>query len=159
MDIKSQAISKEAVRHFLESNFIAELATASNNKPTCSTVIYVVDKDLNLYFVTNRDSHKAENILKNQNVSMTIWEFSKMSIQLDGLAKEVNDDSIKEWVINSFGDAATNDPDFWAPIFRINRGDYVIFKVTPTWLRALDLAHDTVRSKLSPYTEISLHED
>lgn len=154
MDDKNTTISKSAVKEFLQINFVAELATTDGTKPTCSPVIYVIDDDLNFYFVTNTDSYKAQNIINNPNVSMTVWEFSKMSVQMDGVATEVKDEDKIEWVVNAFGDAATKDPNFWAPIFRIKRSDYVAFKVTPNWLRALDLSHDTVRSKLTPYTEI-----
>lgn len=158
MNDDKNTITKEAVNEFLQLNFVAELATSFNDKPTCTTVIYVIDKDLNFYFVTNVDSHKAVNIFRNPNVSMTVWEFAKMSIQMDGVATEVKDEDKIEWVVNAFGDAATKDPNFWAPIFRIKRSDYVAFKVTPNWLRALDLSHDTVRSKLTPYTEIIPNE-
>lgn len=149
-----QVISREDTVTFLKNNFVAVLATTNGEKPTSSPVVYVIDDDLNFYFVTNIDSYKAKNILKNPNVSMSVWEFTKMSVQMDGVATEVTDEQKKEWVIEEFGDAATKDPNFWAPIFRIKRGDYVVFKVGPTWLRVLDLTHDSVRSKSSPYTEI-----
>lgn len=158
MDDKKTTITKSTVKEFLQRNFVAALATTDGSKPTSSPVIYVIDDDLNFYFVTNTDSYKAQNILKNPNVSMTVWEFTKMSIQMDGAATEVSDEKVKEWVVNEFGDAATRDPNFWAPIFRIKRSDYVVFKITPIWLRALDLSHDTVRSKLTPYTEIISNE-
>ena len=158
MEDKKTTITKSTVKTFLQMNFVAELATTDGDKPTCSPVIYVTDEDLNFYFVTNTESYKAQNILKNPNVSMTVWEFTKMSIQMDGVATEVTDEEVKEWVVNAFGDAATKDPNFWAPIFRIKRSDYVVFKITPNWLRALDLSHDTVRSKLTPYTEIISNE-
>lgn len=151
---KTQEIPREQLVSFLGSNFIAVLSTADDNKPTASPVVYVVDEDLNFYFVTNIDTYKAKNILKNPNVSMCIWEFSNMSVQLDGTATKVEDEAKQEWVIEKFSDAATKDPNFWAPIFRIKRGDYAVFKVKPTWLRALDLSRNTVRSKESPYTEV-----
>ncbi len=157
MDNKSQTISKDAVQHFLESNYTAELATSRQDKPTCSTIVYVVDEELNFYFVTYVDSYKANNLLINPYVSMTIWEPQIMSIQMDGVANIVKDEDVKEWVVNAFGDAVTKDTSFWAPIFRIKGSDYIVFKITPNWLRALDLSLDSVRSDSSPYTEIALN--
>lgn len=154
MDATTQTITKDEVTSFLKSNFVAVLSTTNDDKPTCSPVVYVIDDDLNFYFVTNTETYKAKNILKNPNVSMAVWQFLQMSVQMDGTATKITDDSTKEWVIEAFGDAATKDPNFWAPIFRIERSDYVVFKIKPTWLRALDLTHDTVRSKQSPYTSI-----
>lgn len=153
-DSQAQKIKKDDVTKFLKSNFVASLSTMGNIKPTSSPIVYVIDNRLNFYFVTNTNTYKAKNILNNPNVSMSVWQFSQMSIQMDGIATEITDDATKEWVIEEFGEAATKDPNFWAPIFRIKRSDYVVFKVEPTWLRALDLSHNTVRSKQSPYTSI-----
>ncbi len=156
MNKDEQKISKDEVKAFLKLKFVAELATANGDKPTCSPVIYVIDDDLNFYFVTNIDTYKAKNILENPKVSMCVWEFNKMSVQMDGIAEQVENEQKKEWVIEQFGDAATRDPNFWAPIFRIKRSDYVVYKIEPYWMRALDLTHNTVRSEESPYTEIEV---
>lgn len=141
---------------FLKENFVMELATTYDDKPTCSPVIYVLDDDLNFYFVTYRMSYKAQNLIKNPQCSLTVWQFLQMSLQVDGRASVVEDEAKKEWVIDAFADAATRDPNFWAPIFRIKRGDYCVFKITPTWMRVLDLTHNTVRQEESPFTEIKL---
>lgn len=156
MTLTDQNISKDEAKAFLKSNFVAEIATTNGDKPTCSPVVYVIDDDLNFYFVTNTETYKAKNIHNNPKVSLSVWEFSKMSVQIDGLATKITDKQQKEWVIEQFGDAATKDPNFWAPIFRIKRSDYVAFKIKPTWVRALDLSHDTVRSKQTPYSEIEV---
>jgi len=79
-----------------------------------------------------------------------------MSVQASGVASVVEDEAKKEWVIEAFADAATKDPNFWAPIFRIKRGDYMVFQIKPTWMRVLDLTHSTVRQIKSPFTEIKM---
>ncbi len=151
---ETQHRTKKDVVNFLKSNFVGVLSTANDNKPTCSPVVYVIDDDLNFYFVTNTETYKARNIEKNPKVSIAVWQFLEMSVQMDGIATKVTDDETKEWVIEAFGDAATKDPNFWAPIFRIKRSDYVLFKIQPTWLQVLDLTHDSVRSQETPYTRI-----
>ena len=78
------------------------------------------------------------------------------AVQADGIAEEIKDEAKKVWVVDAFADAATKDPNFWAPIFRIKRGDYCVFKIKPTWMRVLDLTRNTVRQEESPYTEINL---
>ena len=148
--VKSDMIS------FLKEQFVMEVATSENNKPSASVVIYVVDEDLNFYFVTQSNSYKAQHLLKNPQISMVVWDFLKMSVQADGIASVVEDEAKKSWVVDAFADAATRDSNFWAPIFRIKRGDYMIFKIVPTWMRVLDLTHSTVRQKESPFTEIKL---
>ena len=148
--VKSNLIS------FLKDNFVMEIATARDNKPAVSPVIYVTDADLNFYFVTYRSSVKAQNLINNPLCSFTIWQFSQICVQADGVASVIEDEAKKSWVIDAFADAATKDSNFWAPIFRIKRGDYCLFQINPTWLRVLDLSHNTVRQENSPYTEIKL---
>lgn len=148
--IKNDTIS------FLKENLVMELATCRDNKPAVSPVIYVIDEDLNFYFVTYRNSYKAQNLIANPVCSFTVWQFLQLCIQADGRAEIVDDEAKKSWVVDAFADAATRDPNFWAPIFRIKRGDYCVFKITPTWMRVLDLTRNTVRQEDSPFTEITL---
>ena len=149
-EIKSGMIS------FLKNNFVMEIATCRDNKPAVAPVIYVIDDELNFYFVTYRMSVKAQNLITNPQCSLTVWQFLQMSVQVDGLASVVEGEAKKAWVVEAFADAATKDPNFWAPIFRIKRGDYCVFKIKPIWMRTLDLTHNTVRQEESPYTEIKL---
>ena len=146
----------ERVVHFLKNNFVMNIATTDGDKPSASVVIYVIDEHLNFYFVTHKDSYKTKHLLKNPNISFSVWQFLEMSVQADGTTNVVEDEAQKEWVMSAFGDAATKDPNFWAPIFRIKGSDYILFKITPHWMRMLDLTHNTVRQRESPFTEIKL---
>lgn len=148
--------TKSEMISFLKDNFVMNLATVNENKPAVAPVVYVTDDELNFYFVTYRQSFKAQNLVNNSQCSFTIWKFLEMCVQVDGLASLVEDEAKKEWVVKAFADSATKDPNFWAPIFRIKRGDYCVFKIKPTWMRVLDLTHNTVRQEESPYTEIKL---
>lgn len=148
--------SKEEMVNFLKNNFVMSLATTNNSVPAVAPVVYVVDDELNFYFVTYRITRKAQNLIANPQCSFTVWQFLEMSVQGSGETSIVEDEARKEWVLEAFADAATKDPNFWAPIFRIKRGDYTVFKIKPTWLRVLDLSHNTVRAKESPFTEIKL---
>jgi len=131
-----------------------DLATSHEDKPAVASAVYVIDEDLNFYFVTYRVSLKAQNLINNPQCSLTVWQFLEMSVQASGTASIVEDEEKKTWVLDGLADAATKDPNFWAPIFRIKGGDYVVFKITPTWMRALDLSQSTVRQQESPFTEV-----
>lgn len=147
---------KNDMMTFLKEKFVMELATCVDNKPAVAPMIYVTDDDLNFYFVTYTHTLKAENLVTNPHCSFVIWEFLRMSVQASGTASIVEDEAKKAWVVEAFADAATKDPNFWAPIFRIKRGDYVVFTIKPTWMRVLDLTHNTVRQEESPFTEIKV---
>ncbi len=148
--IKSDTIS------FLKQHWVMELATCSDQKPAVTPVVYVMDDDLHFYFITYRDTLKARNLLVNPECSLVVWEFLHMSVQVSGVATLVEDEAKKAWVVEAFADAATKDPNFWAPIFRIQGGDYAVFEIQPTWMKSLDLTHSTVRQEESPFTEITL---
>lgn len=156
LETSPRDITKADVISFLNEHFVMELATAFDNKPTVAPLIYVIDDDLHFYCVTYRSSVKAQNLIKNPQCSLTVWQFLQMCVQVDGVASVVEDEAKKEWVINAFADAATRDPNFWAPIFRIKKGDYCVFQITPTWMRALDLTQNTVRQEASPFIQITL---
>lgn len=145
---------RQKTTKFLTENFVMNLATTFEDEPSVAPVIYVIDGELNFYFVTSRMSRKSQQLIQNPNCSLTVWQFLEMSVQANGIASLVEDDAKKEWVIEAFGDAATKDPNFWAPIFRISRGDYCVFKIKPTWLRTLDLTRNTIRQEGSPFIEI-----
>lgn len=141
---------------FLKEKFVMELATSVDNKPTVAPMVYAVDDDLNFYFITYTYTLKAENLIVNPHCSFVVWEFLRMSVQASGTASVVEDETKKAWVMESFADAATKDPSFWAPIFRIKQGDYVIFKIKPNWMRVLDLSRNTVRQEEAPFTDIKI---
>jgi len=156
MDTSAYEKTRKDALSFLKENFVMELATCRDNKPAVAPMVYVMDDELNFYFVTYRESFKAQNLISNPQCSFTVWQFPKMCIQASGTTSIVEDENKKTWVIEAFADAATKDPNFWAPIFRIQRNDYCLFKITLDWMRVLDLKRDTVRQEDSPYTEIKL---
>lgn len=145
---------KKVTIAFLKEKFVMELATCHDNKPAVAPVIYVIDDELNFYFVTYRDTLKSQNLLNNPHCSFVVWEFLQMSVQVIGIAEVVTDTVTEQWVVNTIADAATKDPNFWAPIFRISRGEYILFKITPTSMKTLDLNRNTVRQEETPFTQI-----
>ncbi len=83
---------KESVVAFLKENFVMEIATSRDDKPAVAPVIYVIDDELNFYFVTYRMSFKAQNLIANPQCSFSIWQFLQMSVQADGTANIVENE-------------------------------------------------------------------
>ena len=152
-----EKIKSEAIQ-FLKDNFIMEIATSHDNNPSVSVVVYMIDENLNFYFITQRNSYKAKYIINNPRISLVVWEHLKMSVQADGVVSIVEDVVKKDWVLNAFADATTKEKNFWSPLLRIKNGEYIIFKISPTWMRILDLSTTTIRQDLSPFTEINLSD-
>ncbi|HBH17573.1 MAG TPA: hypothetical protein DDX14_01255, partial [Cyanobacteria bacterium UBA9579] len=85
-----EKIKSEAIQ-FLKDNFIMEIATSHDNNPSVSVVVYMIDENLNFYFITQRNSYKAKYIINNPRISLVVWEHLKMSVQADGVVSIVED--------------------------------------------------------------------
>lgn len=89
-------ITKEELRKlilaYLEKNRLMTLATSSGNIPWAATVFFAYEQDLNVYFLSEEETRKIQNILKNTKVAATIDRDQPGSgkvrgIQLEGVAE------------------------------------------------------------------------
>ncbi len=149
-------LSKKGVQSFLQSQFIMNVATISDNKPHESVLLYFMNDDFQFFFVTHKETYKAKNLLKNPAVSLAVWKHGEMMVQADGTAEDVTATEDAATIMDKLADAATNDEHFWPPLFRIGGDAYIIFKITPTWMRALDLQSNTITSEEPPFLAIDL---
>ncbi len=63
----------EKMKALVKEKDICVLATTSDDRPHCSLMAYVPDEDCReIYMVTNRQSRKYENLMKNPSVSLLI---------------------------------------------------------------------------------------
>ena len=63
----------DTMKEVIRSQDMCVLATVSGDKPHCSLMAYIPDKDCrNIYLVTHRDTSKYRNINKNPSVSILI---------------------------------------------------------------------------------------
>ena len=153
MDIGNQ---KQEVLDFLRSQFIMSIAVAEDNKPSSSILLYYVDDEFNFFFATHRSSHKAQKLLKNPQISLSVWEHKNMMVQADGVASEIVNEQDKLAIIDKLAESSMKGQDFWPPLLRIGGQDYIVFKIKLNWLRKLDLKRDTMTQLESPFTDINL---
>lgn len=146
------------VLEFLKRNFIMSVAFSNENKPSSSILLYHVDDDFNFYFATHTDSYKAKVLKVNPKLSLSVWSATEMLIQADGSVEEVSDSEEKLRVIDKLAASAGKGADFWPPLFRIEGEGYSVFKITPFWLRKLDLTVDTITQEGSPLVEVELNQ-
>ena len=92
--------TQETIKHVIESHRLMHMATIDKNGMPCVRgVDYASDEDLNLFFVTHKDTRKVEQIAKNENISFVIdHDCESMSalqelkyIKGSGIASEVSD--------------------------------------------------------------------
>ncbi len=65
---------KSIVQQIIGSSTYLTIATTDGEKPWASAVFFAADKVCNLYFVSYNDSRHVQNILKNPNVSVAIFD-------------------------------------------------------------------------------------
>jgi len=67
------------------------------------------------------------------------------TVQWDGKAKKVHDAKKLNLIVEKLADKAVALEKFWPPIFTFFGEDYVVYEVTPTWMRVLDLSLQHIR--------------
>ncbi len=105
------------------------------NKPESSTVYYMSNDALDIYFITRSESRKYKNIQKNPNVSFVISnEYPPQTIQLEGSASEVTDpdEQLKYYDLLS---ARAKEKSSMPPFEQIVTGELVFMKITVLWAR------------------------
>jgi general stress protein 26 len=153
----SEQITKPQVLSFLKSVAIMSLSATNEDKPLSTILLFAVDNNFNFYFVTRAETYKAKTIINNPKVSLSVWEHKKMLVQVDGVAKQIKNPTEIDNALDIIVAATEPMKDFWPPVVRFKgQGDYVIFKIKPTWVRALNITNNSIRQDETPFTEISI---
>lgn len=146
---------REKTLQYLKGQSLMVLATATpDGSPYASTMLYVVDDDLNFYFITRKDTKKSGQLAENPKAALSIGCASPMNVQAEGAVEEVTDETLRAELFARLAEAGGRIKDFWPPILRIEAGDYLLFRIAPTWLRVLDLEGEHINEAELPFTEI-----
>lgn len=145
---------KDEVLSFLKKMSIMSIALNGERGPISSPMLFVVDEDFCIYFATRKGSHKAEALLKDTRIGISVWKHEEMSIQYDGEAAPVTDMIVLEKKLDELAEAAAREGDFWPPVLRITETDYIMYKVTPRWVRKLDLKNAAIHANNKMFVQI-----
>lgn len=142
-------INKNKFLDFLKSKNVAVISTVSEaNQPMSATIYYVVDNDFNFYFMTKSFTRKFRNLKHNKEVALAVGtENTPVTAQIQGTAEQITD--IKEFE-ERFKEMTKilQENKYVGPLFEIvanedaDHNEIMLFKVTPTWIRWLDLRED-----------------
>ncbi len=112
----------------------------SKGHPYASVIHFVYGKDESYYLLTKTDTQKAKNIVKNKNVAFTVHPSgSLLVLYIRGTAERVDDKEVHDTIFNTI--AAPQDYSEgtkFAPITKIDAGQYIVFKITPKDTKLLD---------------------
>lgn len=138
-------ISKELdgkIRRFCAKNNLGVLATCSTkNDLLASALYYYFDEKFNLFCVTKVDTSKFKNIKKNPNVAFAVAdEPAQLTLQLQGSAAVIKSGTKDfEKALSSIASMANDASGVWTPVIaKLQRGNYVVMKIKPKFLRFAD---------------------
>lgn len=138
----------EEILDFLKKNVLAVVSTvSSNNEPEAATVLYMIDDDLNFYFITRRDTRKVENLAINKNIAIVVGtELSPITIQANGEAELLDKKELPEF-IGKLSKRKNVEELYYGPFLNIPGIDFAVFKVKLKWLRGLCLNSETKKEE------------
>lgn len=129
---------KEHILDFLKQNSTAVLATASKGgEPHAATIYYMVDEDLNFYFITKRDTTKSQNLKDGGRAALAIHEATtQTTVQVVGkVEEEVGVDKTQKTFRDILKISMATSESGTPPISKLQAGPYVAYRLTPDSVR------------------------
>lgn len=136
----AKLISVDA-RNFLLSQDMATISSIDRQgNIRGSAVHYVLGQDSVFYMATKSGTQKAQNILTNPQVSLTIFDRSTMqTAQIQGIAEiESNPQEIKTIADRIIKPHAYGKEVSWPPLTKLAGGSYIVIKIYPTQVEFYD---------------------
>lgn len=140
MDEHYSLYEEKARKILSECTYMVIGTSTKDGKPWVAPVLFVYDKEYNIYFLSAVDAVHSENILANPNISISIFDSHQKvgisdGIQLEGKAEEVGKGEIKK-IINLYCQKVFPNSEM-EPTVRYKPEDYLgaaefrFFKVKP----------------------------
>lgn len=129
---------KPKITKFLTHNNIGVLATSdSSGQPHAATIYFVVDPNLNVYFMTKERTTKFRNLQQNPKAALAIYEaVSQSTVQIVGSAELVEDTSrINDIFRRVLAVTAETSESHIPPVSKIVAGEHKCFCIKPKTLR------------------------
>ena len=135
----SEVIIAEA-KKFVHSKKLGVISTVSpKGKPESATVLYLLDDNWNLFFITRNDSRKAANLQINKYVSFVVGtDLGPTTMQMNGEAEQLTDEDRKQFV-NDLAKHSDLNALYYGPFLNLLGINFLLFKVKITWARYLTL--------------------
>lgn len=129
---------KQRIFDYLCANPLGVLSTTdSDGKPHGSVVYFCVNRDFRLFFLTRTETRKYDNLKHNDHLAITVFEpHSQSTAQVIGNADELAGDDALSEVMAAISDASIKMSGTGElPISKLEAGEYVAFRVTPSQIR------------------------
>ncbi len=140
VDEHYNAFEERAKEILSECTYMVIGTSTKDGNPWAAPVLYVYDKDYSLYFLSAVDAVHSENILKNPNVSIAIFDSHQKigvseGIQIEGKAELVDKGEIKKAITlycnKVFPDSEIAPTERYRPEDYLGASEFRFFKVKP----------------------------
>jgi len=131
---------------FVKSKQTAVIATISNTgKPSAATIYFLMDEKYTIYFMTKKFARKFENLQYDHEIALVIgMDNEPATVQIEGVASQIIEEKEFDLRLKQLKEKFFKN-EFVAPLFQLSsedKNDIVIYKITPKWIRWLDLRRD-----------------
>jgi uncharacterized pyridoxamine 5'-phosphate oxidase family protein len=120
-------------KQYLAEKQILQLATLHDLKPWISTVHFVADDDMNLYWLSLPTRRHSEDIARNPNVAVAVVvkaDWPVAGLQFEGTAKEVYDPHVVKVILQRYLAIYDRGKDFYEN-FMAGRNQHILYRFTP----------------------------
>ena len=146
MERPSTMDTLQIAKEFLKNNKLASLATLAHDsgRPQLSVVYYILE-DNYIFFITDKGSRKALNVIKNKKIALLIVyeRFSEM-LQIEGTCEIIDNSDIRlrksMQIFDKINSADTSEP--W-PVLKLHPIDLEVFKIEVEWFKYSKFGEDT----------------
>lgn len=149
-------VTKDEALAFLRGNVVMTLATASKDgRPQIATIYYVVDDDFGLRFFTREGTRKDVYLKETGLATVSIGQEKPMNIRIDGRVEVLTDETERKEAMVRLAEAAGEMTDFWPPVMRMAGDDYVVYRLNPEKVTAIDLTVAPMKEKEPPFIDLT----
>ncbi|HEX8965142.1 MAG TPA: pyridoxamine 5'-phosphate oxidase family protein [Patescibacteria group bacterium] len=131
-------MTHEDFYNLLSSHNVAVVSIITpENTPYGACLYYIIDHNLNFFFLTKFNTKKAEYLQKNNNVALTIVDpIAHITFQAQGKVESVEDPEMHVYIMRRISELVSKDKGpAQTPSSKMPTDGAFVFKVTPNWLR------------------------
>lgn len=143
----NQAQKNPHVFEFMQAAHLGVLSTVDQHgKPWGSAIYFVVDEDLNCYFVTRTGTSKYKNLKGQPHVALTVVDAeAQTTVQLAGKVSKLHADQYHDIIFGKLAQIRNKhqgrkDLNWAPPIEKIHKGEYMALKITPATVQYADFS-------------------
>ena len=144
--------NKSYAKGFLRKHNTGVLCTTDEANLAYGSVIYFdVDENFKITFTTKDKTRKSENIKNNNQIMLVVFDVEEQTtVQISGVADEINDDSKTKEVLNMTLHASlASSGNSIAPVAKLNAGEFIAYSITVKKIRMASFDN----AELSDYNE------